>query len=324
MNYSSYTELFNAFYKDRNGKGIETDPPLGYQCVALFKWMRKWLGDPNWKQAIGGDGYAWQIQKRFKELGLDKWFDLVSTAKYGDILVYGKTSETPASHVSFYVGSVGPVRHLSWGQNQSKYDMRACTIDLANTGIIAILRPKASLFKKLYDTGFYDVPDNEYFSGPIKDAKNLGIITGSDGYFRPFDSITRGEVMTMLWRLKGSQKTNQINPFTDVGTTDYYYQPIMWATTYGITAGTGSSFRPKATCTRAEAITFLYRLCGAPLVASAQLPFEDVPATAYYHQPIAWAYGNGIVTGKTASRFDPDGTCSRADFVTMLMRTYHR
>lgn len=173
-------------------------------------------------------------------------------------------------------------------------------------------------------TGFCDVPENAYFSNSIKEAKQLGLITGSDGAFRPFDPITRGDLCTILHRLKGSPKVNQINPFVDVASTDYFYMAVMWATLQGITAGTGQRFRPKDTATRAEAITFLYRLCGSPKQEDTELTFTDVPEDIYYRKPVEWGVRNNIINGKSQDKFDPYAECSRADFVVMLMRTYHR
>lgn len=135
--------LFEQFYNAQNGKGVDTDG-FSYQCVSLFKWWLKYLGDPNWKRALGGDGYAHQIYYRFHENGYDQWFDLIwDDAQIGDVLVYGKTSSTPYSHVSFFMGDLpNGTQHYSWGQNQKVGDMRACTIPLPNSAIIAVLRPK--------------------------------------------------------------------------------------------------------------------------------------------------------------------------------------
>lgn len=173
-------------------------------------------------------------------------------------------------------------------------------------------------------TGFCDVPENAYFSNSIKEAKQLGLITGSDGVFRPYDPIKRGDLCTILHRLKGSPKVNQINPFIDVASNDYFYMPVMWATLQGITAGTGQRFRPKDTATRAEAITFLYRLCGSPKQEDTELTFTDVPEDIYYRKPVEWGVRNNIINGKSQDKFDPYAECSRADFVVMLMRTYRR
>lgn len=139
-------ELINTFYATYDGKKIDTDgvpASQPYQCVDGFKEYLRWLGDPNYARALGGTGYAEEIAYRFEANGYNKYFDKVGEpARVGDILVYKRTNETPDSHVSFFAGYDGANRHFSWGQNQRWDDPSFCTISLANSGVIAILRPK--------------------------------------------------------------------------------------------------------------------------------------------------------------------------------------
>lgn len=220
--------LFEQFYNEQNGKGIDTDG-YGYQCVSLFKWWLKKLGDPNWKRALGGSGYAKEIYYRFYELGYDKYFDLVwDDAKVGDVLVYGETNETPYSHVSFFMGDLpNGKQHYSWGQNQSS-DMKACTITLSNSGLIAVLRAKnqtatGTTTQKPTVTqtvaGFEDVDANAYYANAVVWAKEAGIIKGkTDSIFDPDSPCTRGEIVLMLQRydnyLNGVRETTKTNTLT--------------------------------------------------------------------------------------------------------------
>ena len=90
----------------------------------------------------------------------------------------------------------------------------------------------------------------------------------------------------------------------------------------GITGGTGNGlFSPDAPCTRAQAVTFLWRAAGSPEPKSVST-FVDVPADAYYAKAVAWAVENGITTGVGGGRFDPNATCTRAQIVTFLFRAY--
>ena len=159
-------KLIENFYATYNGRKIDTDGvPANqpYQCVDGFKEYLRWLGDPNYARAIGGDGYAHQIAYRFKENGYDKYFDSVGwPARLGDILVYGVTKETPYSHVSFFAGDAGNGRHYSWGQNQGS-DPSFCTISLSNSGVIAILRPKMA---SQATTGRWN-PDGRFVVGSV-------------------------------------------------------------------------------------------------------------------------------------------------------------
>ena len=111
------------------------------------------------------------------------------------------------------------------------------------------------------------------------------------------------------------------NPFVDVAEDAYYYDAVLWAAEEGITSGTDAThFSPDATCTRAQAVTFLWCAAGSPAPKSSTMPFTDVTADAYYHNAVLWAVENGITSGTSATTFSPDATCTRAQIVTFLWR----
>ena len=112
-----------------------------------------------------------------------------------------------------------------------------------------------------------------------------------------------------------------LNFFTDVRAEDYYYDAVLWAAQEGVTGGTnGTLFAPNAGCTRAQAVTFLWRAAGSPEPKSADLPFTDVPADAYYAKAVAWAVENGVAKGVSETAFAPNASCTRAQIVTFLWR----
>ena len=112
-----------------------------------------------------------------------------------------------------------------------------------------------------------------------------------------------------------------LNFFTDVHAEDYYYDAVLWAAQEGVTGGTSDTlFAPNAGCTRAQAVTFLWRAAGSPEPKSAVLPFTDVPADAYYAKAVAWAVENGVAKGVSETAFAPDAACTRAQIVTFLWR----
>ena len=320
-NNKTREEFFWDFYKRWNGNPIDTDG-YGAQCVSLFKIYLKELGDPNWKRALGGDGYAHQICYRFKELGYDKYFDMVSdNAQIGDVLVYKVTNETPYSHVSFFLGDVNPTQHYSWGQNQGSWDMSSNTITLSNYGIIAVLRPKGFEEKVINPTGFSDVPADSYFSEAVLWAKEKGIIKGkTETTFDPSGKLTRADLAVILHRYNGNPKPTIENIFTDICHHEYYYESVLWTAEHNITQGTGMKFKPLDNTTRGQIVTMLYRMAGSPSVDTSTNPFDDVRADTYYFKPVIWAYQNKIATGKTPNRFDPDTACNRADTVVFLKR----
>ena len=113
-----------------------------------------------------------------------------------------------------------------------------------------------------------------------------------------------------------------LNFFVDVKASDYFYDAVLWAAEKGITGGTDSThFTPGGICTRAQAVTFLWRAAGSPAPKSTTMPFSDVPAGSYYEQAVLWAVENGITKGTSDTTFSPNATCSRAQIVTFLWRS---
>lgn len=117
-------------------------------------------------------------------------------------------------------------------------------------------------------------------------------------------------------------KDEEPNPFADVSANSYYYNAVQWAVKNGITGGTSATtFSPDAPCTRAQAVTFLWRAAGSPAPSSTEMPFADVPADAYYRNAVLWAVENGITGGTSATTFSPDAPCSRGQIVAFLWRS---
>ena len=119
---------------------------------------------------------------------------------------------------------------------------------------------------------------------------------------------------------KGTATPVSATQFVDVPASAYYADAVKWAVEKGITNGTDDThFSPDAGCTRAQAVTFLYRAAGSPDVSVSD-SFSDVPANQYYAKAVAWAVANGITNGTGDKTFSPDATCTRAQIVTFLMR----
>ena len=96
----------------------------------------------------------------------------------------------------------------------------------------------------------------------------------------------------------------------------------MWAVENGGTTGVSASrFDPNGICTRAQAVTFLWRAAGSPAPETRAMPFTDVPAGSYFYDAVLWAVENGIAKGTGKTTFSPDMTCSRAQIVTFLWRS---
>lgn len=127
--------------------------------------------------------------------------------------------------------------------------------------------------------------------------------------------------MTFLWRAYGkSEPTAAGCPFTDVKSDAYYYKAVLWAVEKGITKGAGATvFAPDEPCSRAQIVTFQYRVAGAPTGGTVN-PFTDVQSNAYYASAVLWAVAEKITDGTTATTFSPNADCTRAQIVTFLWR----
>jgi len=127
--------------------------------------------------------------------------------------------------------------------------------------------------------------------------------------------------VTVAATFKAAAPTGK-NPFIDVPAGSYYEDAVIWAVDKGITAGTSATtFNPNGICTRAQAVTFLWRAAGSPAAKSAVMPFTDVKAGSYYETAVLWAVENGITKGTSDTMFSPDATCTRAQIVTFLWRS---
>lgn len=170
---------------------------------------------------------------------------------------------------------------------------------------------------------FMDVKAGDYFYDAVLWAAEKGITSGTDAtHFSPNAACTRAQIVTFLWRAAGSPEPKGTGSFADVPADSYYTKAVAWAVENGITGGTGDGkFSPDATCTRAQAVTFLYRASGASAV-SGNAAFSDVATNAYYAAAVKWAEKNGVTGGIGGGLFGSGNDCTRAQIVTFLYRTY--
>ena len=172
---------------------------------------------------------------------------------------------------------------------------------------------------------FYDVPNNAYFYEAVKWAVENGITTGvGNDLFAPEQPCTRAQIVTFLWRAAGSpEPKGAASGMTDVVCGSYYEKAVAWAIENGITTGTTTStFSPDATCTRAQAVTFLARALKAKAASAAE--FSDVPTDSYFADAVAWAAANGVTEGIGGGLFGSDNDCTRGQIVTFLYRAYNK
>ena len=184
---------------------------------------------------------------------------------------------------------------------------------------------KASFAKEIETSPFADVATDAYYYEAVKWAVGKGITTGvGNDLFAPEQPCTRAQIVTFLWRAAGSpEPKGTASGMTDVVSGSYYEKAVAWAIENGVTTGTtATTFSPDATCTRAQAVTFLARALSAK--ASGAAEFSDVPADSYFADAVAWAAANGVTEGIGGGLFGSDNDCTRGQIVTFLYRAYNK
>ena len=166
------------------------------------------------------------------------------------------------------------------------------------------------------DQTFTITPDKSYAVSNVKiDGKSIGAVKSYT-----FENVRRTHTIEVIFmKANGNLQTGV---FVDVATGSYYEDAVDWAVENGITKGTDDThFSPDGICTRAQAVTFLWRAAGSPKPETRTMPFADVPAGSYYYDAVLWAVENDITEGTSDTTFSPNMTCTRAQIVAFLWRS---
>ena len=166
------------------------------------------------------------------------------------------------------------------------------------------------------DQTFTITPDKSYAVSNVKiDGKSIGAVKSYT-----FENVSRTHTIEVIFmKANGNPQTGV---FVDVATGSYYEDAVDWAVENGITKGTDDThFSPDGICTRAQAVTFLWRAAGSPKPETRTMPFTDVPAGSYYYDAVLWAVENDITKGTSDTTFSPNMTCTRAQIVAFLWRS---
>lgn len=169
------------------------------------------------------------------------------------------------------------------------------------------------------DVSFLDVQPGTYYYDAVKWAVGENITTGTTAsIFSPNNTCTQAQIITFLHRAMGEPTAILENPYSNslITSGKYYYNAMLWA--YQNDVVTDVDLNPDSNCTRADVVTYLWRLAGKPSAGSN--PFTDVSASANYAEAVAWAVQQGITSGTSPTTFCPNNSCTRAQIVTFLYR----
>ena len=182
----------------------------------------------------------------------------------------------------------------------------------AKAGANGTITPSGNVTVKAgADQAFAIQPNSGYtVSKVLVDGTDVGAVTSYT-----FKNVTDNHTIEAVF-------TKPTNPFVDVSENTYYYNPVLWAVENGITNGIDAThFEPNGICTRAHAVTFLWRAAGQPDPKMSEMPFNDVKIGSYYEKAVRWAVEEGITKGTSTTSFSPDANCTRAQIVTFLWRS---
>ena len=219
--------------------------------------------------------------------------------------------------VTIPTGSTGNRTYKAhWRYNGSGHSYIYYTIK-ATAGAGGSISPSGSVsVREGRDQTFTITPDKGYAVSNVKiDGKSIGAVKSYT-----FENVRRTHTIEVIFmKANGNPQTGV---FVDVATGSYYEDAVDWAVENGITKGTDDiHFSPDGICTRAQAVTFLWRAAGSPKPETRTMPFTDVPAGSYYYDAVLWAVENGITKGTSNTTFSPNMTCTRAQIVTFLWRS---
>ena len=227
------------------------------------------------------------------------------------VTVSGGNSINASFNVSFTVNPAGGGGGNGGGGSYTYYTIKA------TAGVNGSISPTGNVsVREGRDQTFTITPDKGYAVAKVLiDSKNVGAVKSYT-----FENVKKNHTIEVVF-MKASGNP-QTGVFVDVATGSYYEDAVDWAVENGITKGTDDThFSPDGICTRAQAVTFLWRAAGSPAAKSAVIPFADVKAGSYYYDAVLWAVENGITKGTSETMFSPDATCSRAQIVTFLWRS---
>ena len=189
--------------------------------------------------------------------------------------------------------------------------------------LILALSLSVTAYAAVEDTGFSDVAADAWYADAVTYVRDNGLMSGtSDTTFTPGGTMTRGMLVTTLYRMAGSPSLENEDlgyPFADVPGDAWYADGVYWARLAGVVGGySEDQFGPDDPVTREQIAAILWRYAGSPAAESGTDFADEGSISAYAAQAVDWARANGIVNGVEDNRFLPQSSATRAQVATIL------
>ena len=189
--------------------------------------------------------------------------------------------------------------------------------------LILTLSLSVTAYAAVEDTGFSDVAADAWYADAVTYVRDNGLMSGtSDTTFTPGGTMTRGMLVTTLYRMAGSPSLENEDlgyPFADVPGDAWYAGGVCWARLAGVVGGySEDQFGPDDPVTREQIAAILWRYAGSPAAESGTDFADEGSISAYAAQAVDWARTNGIVNGVEGNRFLPQSSATRAQVATIL------
>ena len=340
--YSSITAVKDTQYTDNLIITVTFNPTshvhnwdtANWDSNETHHWHNCLDADCPLKNPEGMNGYAEHVDADHDDLcdvcGYDMYVPPVNIPDTYDIeLIVGEGGEAKTNLSNASAGTTITVTATP----DNGYELAYITVDGERISGTSFKMPGHDVTVRVYFTNgaatlpFTDVNTGDWFFDYVAYVYANGLMDGTSATtFEPNGTMTRAMLVTILWRMEGEPVVNYLMPFTDVDGGAWYAEAVRWASSEGIVEGVSdTSFAPNAEITREQLAAILWRYAGEPATAANLAGYADgASVSAYAVDAMRWCVEHMIITGVTDTTLEPQGTATRAQCATMLMRFAER
>lgn len=193
--------------------------------------------------------------------------------------------------------------------------------------ILSVILLGAAVPPSAAAAGFRDVKQNAWYADAVQYVSSQGLMAGTgSGFFRPNQFTTRGQLVTILYKMAGSPYVSASSPFSDISPRDYFYKAVLWASSAGVVSGKGKGrFCPNDAVKRQEAVAILYQYSKLQGYSTRQrcklYGFSDSRLVQnYFQDAVKWACATQLITGTSTRALAPNSATTRAQTAVMLTK----